>query len=126
MKKLIFFLICALPFVGLGAGLTGTYQVSGFDPVFNVHYTGSVIIAKQAAVYTLNWTFDDGTHDIGTGLHVEDELSVVFQNVENPSVNGVQVYKIKHDHRLEGPWVDLGDTRVGTEKIKKVDHSSCH
>jgi hypothetical protein len=125
MKKIIASLFCImLPSITLFAGLSGEYRVKGFDPTAMppAPYTGTVSVTKVPGVnnlYNFIWSFDNTTvPDLGLGLKVGNQISIVFQN--NPQTySGVQVYTIKCNV-LKGPWVYYGDTRVGTETIKKI------
>lgn len=124
MKKLLSTLCFLIPCASLLAGISGTYNIKGFDPNIPGNYTGTVEITsnKESGVFHAVWTFNDvPDQDIGTGLKVGDELSFVF---ENPSTSGVQVYKIHNNSHLRGPWVNAGSDLVGREEITRVDNSS--
>lgn len=104
------------------ASLTGTYEVSGFDPLGNVNYTGTVVITKADDVYTAFWSFSDGLTNVGTGVQKDDSLSFVFSDGSSAVENtGVQLYEIGR-RSLKGPFVRFGATSSGYEKIKKIHH----
>ncbi len=129
MRKYVYFLALLLPYMSLLADIEGTYSVEGFNPYINRGYIGQAQITKQnGRIYSIVWSFDDGTTEVGTGLIKDDQLSFIFQDSEpNPIDRGVQVYEIEHG-RLKGPWTLLGETqadRVGSETLEK-EHSHCH
>lgn len=124
MKKAVLqSLFILLPFISLNAGIAGSYSVAGFDPSVHQPYTGTLEIVQNGETYTGNWTFNDGTHETGTGIRKDDQLSFVFQGVEDPTGDiGVQVYELRHDHD-KGPWANLGSSVTGFESIKKIEQS---
>ena len=115
-----FSIFALLPYISLQAHIDGTYKVRGFDPYINQEYTGTALIERNGDIYNILWTFDTGTQELGTGVRKDDQLSVVFRNIENPDVIGVQAYEIHH-HHLKGPWASLGGSLVGIESLRKID-----
>ena len=82
MKKLLSYsLFFLLPYIALNADLVGTYNVQGFDPSVNQTYTGTVDITQNGETFTGYWTFNDGTHETGTGIRTGHDVSFVFQGV---------------------------------------------
>lgn len=101
------------------ASITGTYEVSGFDPETNQKYGGSIVIDKEGSVYTARWTLDGGEIDTGTGVRKDDFLSFVFRE-NNSNSFGTQLYEID-GHTLKGPWVRFDAERKGFEKLNKIE-----
>lgn len=102
------------------AHVTGTYHVSGFDPVTNQNYTGTLVITKAGAIYTANWTYSGGNTDTGTGVREDDSIAFVF-NEEGTTNYGVQLYEI-HCDTLKGPWVRYQAETKGFESAVKVSN----
>lgn len=100
------------------AHITGTYHVSGFDPLTGREYSGVAVLTENDSVYTMNWTFTSGNTDVGTGLRDHDHISFVFEEL-NSNRFGVQTYEIHDHHTLKGPWIRLGATENGIETLKK-------
>lgn len=119
LKNFLAFSFLALPIYAF-AHFTGTYEVSGFNPFTNSHYTGQVVITKNDDhVYTATWTFDGGGSDVGTGVRKGDDLAFVFEEGSS-GVFGVQLYDFD-GHHAKGPWTFFGGTAEGHEKLKKID-----
>lgn len=97
--------------------IEGAYRVRGYDPESDERYRAKVFIEKQGEVFMANWTFDDGTTAVGTGVLRDKGIAFVFQ--ESGSTSGVQFYEIKADI-LQGPWARLGASNKGFEKIVKI------
>lgn len=112
-------------FAALLASIEGTYLVTGFESRSDTKpwYQGTAEISKAGEVYHIVWSFVlEGKEysDLGTGLKVGEQLSFSFMSspAQEESYSGLQVYKIKGD-TLEGPFVLLGDKKVGFERMKK-------
>lgn len=120
-RHLLAFLLVALP-TYLCAHLTGTYEVSGFDPAVDQHYSGTVVIEKSNEhVFTAFWTFNDGSTNTGTGVKKHRSLSFVF-NEPLTNTFGTQLYEIEDEHTLEGPWVRYEANERGFERLHKTNH----
>lgn len=111
------------------ARVTGTYAVMGYDPIIGEEYTGTIVITKSVTpngkVYTATWTYEDTCPYIGTGVCKDDAVSFVFTQqcpnaLGDPAEFGTQLYEV-HKNGLKGPWILFGDTRVGYEKLIRVD-----
>lgn len=97
--------------------IEGAYTISGQDPYEKAPYTGTAVITKEGDVYQGQWSFDDKEKYVGTGLKNGNEVSFIFQK-DDKTLSGVQVYKIDGT-TLSGPWVLLGKSLIGTEKMQK-------
>lgn len=127
MNKVLFSVVAfIMPFLSLQAGLTGVYNISGYDPYAEECYTGKICIGKDCEVYTAKWTYDgdDTSGEIGTGVYNDGQLSFVFQSEDDPSYVGVQVYEVSC-HGLKGPWVPLAGEKIGSETLA-FDHKIGH
>lgn len=104
------------------AGVSGTYEIKGFDPISG-DYTGTLVIAKVAdEIYSATWTFGENATATGTGVRQGGHLSFVFEEsfLELPSSAGTQLYDID-SYKLHGPWIRFGATEKGSEVAKKID-----
>lgn len=98
--------------------LGGKYDLKGYDAQLNQHYSGSVLITEKSGVYSAKWTFNDQSTYTGTGVKSNSSLAFVFKQ-DNADTIGVQLYDVKEDDTLEGPWVRFGSATKGTEKLTK-------
>jgi hypothetical protein len=101
---------------------TGTYKCKGMDPYTKDTYTGTITIEPQNTVYKLYMSYDTGENSVGTGgLFDEDELAVVFQNVDDSKKVGLERYARdpKNPNKLQGYWVYLGQDKLGKEICEK-------
>jgi hypothetical protein len=120
MKKFIAVLSAIVFCAVSGYAIEGSYNVSGFDPYENTSYQGTMEITKDKNdVFQAKWVID-GSICLGTGLKTGHMVSFVFKSpaTEKQQEEGVQVYKIEKD-TLEGPFVYLGKSLVGKEKLTK-------
>jgi hypothetical protein len=129
MKKIFLTFIFLLPIMGLYAcgcdcheEIEQTiYSVRGFNPYTNTKYTGKAIITRQGEIFSVQWTFDDGTTEIGTGLRSGNKLSISYATADPTLPNpGLQVYEIIGINKLKGPWVPIGGNLVGEEALKRT------
>lgn len=123
MKKLMFTLAFILPYLlhGLGASeeeIAGCYEALGYNPFSEEYYSAHLELRQCDDVYFATWTFTDESTDVGTGIRVDDILSICFQDAENPTLSGVQVYHIRCG-QLYGPWAINGYDLVGEEVARK-------
>jgi len=106
--------------------LEGSYLVTGYDnSETKKWYQGSAEITKAGDVYHVTWEFLlDGKeyNDIGTGIRVGDQFSIVFKSIPSQELQyeGLEVLKIKGDS-LEGPYVLFGEKKLGFERMKKTE-----
>lgn len=134
MNKFFMFLsLLLVPYMGLHAKITGCYSVFGFNPYSQQFYSGTIEIERDGETYQALWTFENGSQERGTGVRKDDQISFVFQGVEDSSSNsgvegigqpdfediGVQVYKIRCNV-LKGPWAFLGGNLEGVEILRRI------
>lgn len=102
-------------------GFEGTYQCKGFDPYLNRGYSGTVHIVPYNTVYNVIMTYDTGEKARGTAALWDDNtIAVVFQNISNPKVIGLERYSYTKDHKkIQGYWVYLGKDKLGKEICEK-------
>lgn len=117
MKKVLLALFL-LPMM-IFAGISGTYDVTGFNFDSSFSYTAVLTIEKQGDIYTADWLFSDNSTSHGTGIRQEDSIAFIFNEGD---LNGVQLYAID-GCSLKGPWVFYDEEPKGYEVAKKVD---CH
>ncbi len=66
--------------------------------------------------YIIEWHYSDFQSISGIGLRKHDYIAFDFTGNEDPTYNGVQLYRIEegdkehHHHKLilEGPWINPG------------------
>jgi len=99
----------------------GTYKCKGFDPYLNTAYSGKIKIVHYNTVYNLIMKYDTGDTAIGTaGLWDNDTIAVVFQDIKNPKIVGLERYSYTKDHKkIQGYWVYLGKDKLGEEMCEK-------
>lgn len=102
--------------------LSGTYFVSGFDPYLDVNYEGTLVIKHTGCnIYSLQWTFTDGTIHTGTGIY-DRELGVVatsFTNTSDDTDTGAELITVR-ECKIIGRWVKNDQTLEGRETLVKV------
>jgi hypothetical protein len=110
--------------IGFGSGVSvsaadieGIYSSKGTNPGGKGAYTGSVIISKTKDTYKIVWSV--GGVYIGTGVIVDDILSVVYVD-ESSKSSGLVVYKIlDNGKKLEGVWCAYSGMVLGKETLEK-------
>ena len=123
MKHLLSLMLSGLLCMSLEA-IEGTYMGKGFDPYENKPYTTQVVNTKDGPVYQAKWMEEEGGEKSsfsGTGMKNGNQVSFIFKSTEETSdlSEGVQIYMIKSNDVLEGPFVFLGKNKVGTEKLTR-------
>ena len=112
-------------FLGLFASISlyaveGTYVGSGTDPDNKGSYTVTATFTKDKnGTYQATWDEmrkGSSSHYEGTGLEQGGYLSFVYQNADDASDAGIQMYKIK-GNTLEGRFVPIHENSVGNEKL---------
>jgi hypothetical protein len=99
------------------ADVEGTYSAKGTNPDGKGEYTGSVIISKTKDTYLVVWSV--GTVYIGTGIVVDDILSVAYVDANKKSF-GIVAYKILDSgKKLEGVWCPHNGKVLGKETLEK-------
>lgn len=100
------------------ADIVGTYSAEGTNPGGKGGYKATVIVSKTEDTYKIVWDVG-GTVYIGTGIVMDNILSVVYAD-ENKKWFGVVTYKILDDgERLSGKWCAHGGKLLGKETLKK-------
>lgn len=104
--------------------LSGTYRISGNDPFLQTPYTGIAVITKHGEIYRMNSTFIDTntgaeTFAISTGYVDDDKVIFAIEDLLDAPSFGAASYHI-HKTKLVGKWTYLGQTMVGTEKLKPI------
>lgn len=99
----------------------GIYKCKGFDPYLGKTYSGTIRIAPQNTVYSIEMTYDTGEKAIGTaGLYDENTISVVFQDTKDLKKVGLERYSYSDDYKkIQGYWVYLGKDKLGEEICEK-------
>lgn len=108
-------------FIFLGAAVAlgetrdieGVYRVTGANPDGAGDYQGEVAVARTGDVYQIAWLFGGDQH-VGTGVLLDNQLSVVYQ--PEGQTAGIAVYQIKPNGALDGVWTTLGGRALGTEE----------
>ena len=122
MRKLLPLLLLVLLACGLAsaplaaAGIEGTYDARGWNPMDGKDYTGTVTITRTDEVYEVRW--EVGASYVGTGVVVGDVLSVGYTDDEK-SWFGVVGYRIGRDGTLKGSWCTLLGKKAGTETLTR-------
>ena len=118
-RHFFFSLLFLIP-ISLFAFFTGTYEVAGFDPSMG-SYTGKVEIAQTGdCVYSIHWDLDNGSVYDGTGVQQGKHLSFVYEGGSQVGVQSYTTCCFKGIYRLEGPFVSLGSTDEGYERLKQI------
>jgi len=124
MKRAVLLCCAALLAIGLvtvgahASDLSGEYAAAGHSPKTGKAYTGTVKIMKSGEVYEVSWVID-GKGYLGTGILVNDVLSVAYTD-EAKTWFGIVAYHIKSDGAvLEGKWTGAGATVLGDESWTK-------
>ncbi len=126
VRSILFSLFFALP-VAIFAHVTGTYNVSGNDPLSG-KYTGTLTIDQNGDIYNATWIFPNTSEvDTATGVRRGNTLALVFNEgglvaglMQKSGLSfGVQEYEIE-DNTLKGPWVRYQATQKGFEIAKKI------
>ncbi len=125
MKSLCTFILLLLPALASAGNedvFVGTYSCTGTDPYLNKSYSGTVVVAQQNTVYKLTMKYDTGESYIATGGQYDPTLmSVVFQDIQNLKRVGLEQYTLTDDkNTMQGYWVYLGESKLGTEICKRV------
>jgi hypothetical protein len=108
------------------AAFIGTYHCSGYDPYLDRNYTGTVKIEEQGPVYKMSMEYDTGEKYNATGGQYNEELlSVVFQDLSDPHIVGLEQYHLLDDKKsMGGFWVYLGKNKLGRETCTRVEDKS--
>ena len=119
MKKVALTIVLALclSVPAIAADIEGTYSAVGSNPGGKGQYKGNVIISKSGETYKVVWSV--GTAYIGTGIVVDDVLSVAYTD-EAKKWFGIVAYKIKSGGKvLEGLWTGHNGKKLGKETLTK-------
>ncbi len=96
------------------------YSVQGRDAGSIVEYTGTAVITRVGNVFSVQWVFDDGRQLIGTGLKTGDILSVAYADNNGLTNPGVIAYSIFCENRLRGRYVNIGQSDIGEQTLKRI------
>jgi hypothetical protein len=101
----------------LPSTMVGVYHCKGYDPYLDKDYSGTITVSHQNAVYRLDMDYDTGEKALGTGgMFGRNDMSVVFQDINNPKVIGLERYQASTDNKtMSGYWVYLGQDKLGKE-----------
>jgi hypothetical protein len=120
----LFFMFPLIAQASHGHDLSGEYSVSGHDPFLATSYAGTAVIVKSGDTYQINYTFVDPntqalSYGVGTGVVIDNIFAVSIEDLYASPSFGVDVYEI-HENKLVGKWTYIGQTLVGTEKLKRI------
>jgi hypothetical protein len=104
------------------AEFVGKYHCEGQDPYLKKHYSGTVTVKHENAVYQLDMDYGTGERSRGTGGQWNPMLmSVVFQDTEHKNHIGLEQYQFNQDKTvMQGYWVYLGYDKLGSEVCKRA------
>lgn len=103
--------------VPLPAGdIIGTYEGSGENPGGAGSYDCTVEISRAGEGYVVVWLFDGQPGYEGSGILMDSTLVVGFAN---PNGYGIVAYTVNPDGSLDGTWAGMGDTKTGTEMLRR-------
>jgi hypothetical protein len=94
--------------------IEGIYRVEGHAPRSSDVYKGEAQIKKTGDTYTVVWRIGSSGH-IGTGILMDNVLSVFFQPLDRGAAAGVACFRIIDDKIAQGTWTMLGGKEVGEE-----------
>ena len=114
---LLLVLLFAFEAAASEASLEGVYNAAGSNPGGRGSYEGSVTIIRTGETYKIVWNV--GSVFIGTGIVVDEVLSVAYTD-ENKKWFGFVAYRILNEgRRLEGIWGPHGGKALGSETLTK-------
>jgi hypothetical protein len=108
--------------VGQGArasDIEGVYSVVGSNPGQPGSYKGEAQIKQTGKTYTIVWRVGE-SRQVGTGLLVDNVLSVVFTPVGAPRP-GIAVFSVTDGKVSTGVWTSLGSQIVAEEVWSAAD-----
>ncbi len=123
-KGLIFIVLLSVSVISFAdTDFAGVYKCHGTDPYLNKAYTGTVTVTHQHSVYKLEMDYDTGETANGTGGQYDATLmSVVFQDKKDPKKVGLEQYTFTPNKQImQGYWVYLGQTKLGTEICERQE-----
>jgi hypothetical protein len=119
--KAITLALALVPTLALPAlALEGRYRVEGRIPGQERNYDGEAVVKRTGQTFTIAWRIGNSTH-VGTGILVENKLTVVYQGVGGGGRPGVVIFDVRDDRIGEGVWTELGLQQVGTENWTATD-----
>ncbi len=119
--KAITLALALVPTLALPAlALEGRYRVEGRIPGQERNYDGEAVVKRTGQTFTIAWRIGNSTH-VGTGILVENKLTVVYQGVGGGGRPGVVIFDVRDDRIGEGVWTELGLQEVGTENWTATD-----
>lgn len=95
-----------------GKNFEGTYQPT--SDAGDTTITEFKITKVKKTIYAVSWTLESGQVVQGVGLLADKRLYVAWGD----ATAGLALYKIK-GKKLDGQWVQIGGSSVGTEKLAK-------
>jgi hypothetical protein len=99
------------------AAIEGMYRIEGRNPAEGGTYTGEAQVKQTGRTFAVIWKIGE-LRQIGTGIVVDNVLSVVFQSILPGRVAGrpgIAVFQIDNDRITNGIWSTLGDEATGQE-----------
>ncbi|MDB5571298.1 MAG: hypothetical protein JWN93_2481 [Hyphomicrobiales bacterium] len=93
--------------------IEGLYSVVGSNPGQPGNYKGEAQIKQTGKTYTIVWRVGE-SRQVGTGLLVDNVLSVVFTPVGAPRP-GIAVFSVADGKISTGVWTSLGSQIVAEE-----------
>jgi hypothetical protein len=101
---------------------TGTYELLGSNSdTGNVNYRGYVSITARGDNYDLAWVIGSKQVQIGTGILMNDVLSVCYCDITKEKM-GVVSFKIISNGELWGKWAPIGSSSYGIESLNWVSY----
>jgi hypothetical protein len=95
--------------------IEGRYSAIGTNPGGSGGYNGTVTVSRTNETYKVVWNV--GTLYVGTGVLVNDVLSVAYTD-ERRKWFGIVAYRVLEDGRqLEGVWGPHGGKTLGSETL---------
>lgn len=121
MKKFSLSLICFFLLVAGNAFCvelrTGHYELRGSNNTSGfTQYRGEVIITPNGTNFGLVWLIGGHQAQIGTGILVDNILSVCYEDLKSGSF-GVVSFQVLGNGQLKGFWSPINGTSYGVENL---------
>ncbi|MDH3584488.1 MAG: hypothetical protein OER86_09760 [Phycisphaerae bacterium] len=109
----------AAPAAGAALDIVGRYVATGTNPGGRGNYKGTVEIKKTGETYKVLW--NTGAAYIGTGILIDNVLSVAYVDQDKKWVGVVAYRVLDKGARLSGGWAAVGGTTLGKELLVRQD-----